>query len=120
MGRLDSWNQAPGFWDNILAYKHSNCRELFAGYIGMISFLQFLRKEKIQVLSYNITTVVFQKNMDRSSRELNAVERLIYSLAIENNITLSAKCRRGKQNKTPDQLSRMTSTYEFQLHLGPD
>lgn len=109
-------HQAQGFWDHYLAHKHSNYRELYAVLMGLMSFLPLLENKTVQVLSDNVTTVAFLNNMGGSTPDLDQVARKIQVMAMENGIKLVATYLSGVENWKADQLSRMSSTYEWQLH----
>ena len=51
-----------------------------------------------------------------SSQQLTNVAKNIWELALNNNITISAKFLAGKDNIQADYLSRLSPQYEWQLH----
>ena len=108
--------KAQGFWNNRVAYSSSNYRELLAVYMGLMSFRRILRNKHVQILSDNITVVAFVNKFGGASTELDCLARDIHLMAIENKITLQAAYLSGVENWKADQLSRMSSTYEWMLH----
>ena len=63
-------HQAQGFWNKRMSYLHSNCRELYAVWLGLISLKPFLENKTMQILSDNITTIAFINKQGGSTQQL--------------------------------------------------
>ena len=109
-------HQAQGFWNKRMSYLHSNCRELYAVWLGLISLKPFLENKTVQVLSDNITTIAFINKQGGSTQMLDEIAKLIHQEAIDMNVKLVASYLSGIRNWRADQLSRLNSTYEWKLH----
>lgn len=108
--------QAQGLWNMRLAYKHSNYRELMAILLALHSFLPELVNKTVQILSDNITAVAYLNFQGGPSAEMSQVAMAIWTLAVENNITISAKYLAGRLNTEADYLSRLVSHHEWRLN----
>ena len=108
--------KAQGFWNHRVAYASSNYRELLAVYMGLMSFRKMFANKHVQILSDNITVVAFVNKFGGASKELDCLARDIHLMAMDNKITLQAAYLSGVENWKADQLSRMSSTYEWMLH----
>ena len=113
-----SGQQAQGSWEPVMAHRSSNFREMTAVLMSLKSFLSRLKNQKVQILTDNITTCAFINFQGGQSPQLDAVAREIWWLVMNNNIQISAKHIRGKDNVIPDALSRLDSPYNWRCHPG--
>ena len=109
-------SEAGGNWPLSVSYEHLNKRELFATYMTLQSLGDQLRGKSIQVLSDNITSVVYINRLGGSSEKLNTLMSTIWCFAHNHAIELCAKHLAGVKNVHADQISRRVSPYEWQLH----
>ena len=118
-GFIPSTNhKAQGFWDQTMSTQSSNYRELTAVLRSIQSLLPFLKNQKVQILSDNITTCAFINFQGGQASHLDAVARQIWKVVVQNNIQISAKYLRGLDNVTADNLSRFDSHYNWKIHPG--
>ena len=83
-------HQAQGFWNKRMSYLHSNCRELYAVWLGLISFKPFLENKTMQILSDNITPIAFINKQGGSTQQLDEIVKLVHQEAIDMNVSLVA------------------------------
>ena len=83
--------EAQGLWNERMSMKSSNYRELFAVLMGILSFKDQLKNQKILILSDNVTMVAMINGMGSYSIQLDIVARTIHIEVLEANITLSEK-----------------------------
>ena len=81
-----------------------------------MSFKTILRNKHVKILSDNITVVAFVNNFVGASTDLDCLAPDIHLMAIDNKTTLQAAYLSGVDNWVADQLSRMSSTYEWMAH----
>lgn len=111
-------NYAQGFWPNRIAHKSSNFRELLIVRLVLESFLPKVREKHIQIVSDNISTVAHLNHLGGPCYDLNQIAAGIWDLALQHNVTISAKHIPSQLNCVPDRLSRLNPLYEWQLHPG--
>ena len=112
----DKTQQTQGFWTWDIAQKCSNYREIMAVYMTLITFKDIVKNQVVQILSDNVATVSYIVCMGGPSQQLTEVAKQIWTFAIKNNVSLSAKYLCGAQNTIADGLSRYISQYEWALH----
>ena len=96
-------HQAQGFWNKRMSYLHSNCRELYAVWLGLISLKPFLENKTMQILSDNITTIAFINKQGGSTQQLDDIVKLVHQEAIDMNVSLVASYLSGVRNWKADQ-----------------
>ena len=113
---VDGDQLAQGVWNQRIAYKHSNYRELLAILMALHSFLRYLVNKCVQVLTDNVTAAAYLNFQGGPSVEMTDVACAIWDLCVRNNITISAKHLAGTANAAADWLSRRESHYEWMLN----
>ena len=108
--------KAQAIWDPITATRSSNYRELKAVLYTLTSFLTHLKSKAVSIYSDNITTVANVNFMGSKHTHLSQLARQIWTIAIQNQISLQVKHIRGIHNLESDQLSRLPQKYEWTLH----
>lgn len=108
--------EAQGLWTPEFRYKNSNCREMMAVYLTMLSFRHHIRDKHVQVLSDNISTVANIRFQGGPSRDLTYIAALIWKEALQNNVTLTTSYLAGNQNCQADFLSRITLPSDWRLN----
>ena len=106
---------AYGTWNYHMSRQHSNVRELTAVLLCIKAMLPLLKDKTIQVLSDNITTVAYINHMGGPMDQLVQISKLIWKIALENNITILARHLAGKSNTRADELSRRHDKHEWML-----
>ena len=104
---VDTSLEAHAIWDPITAAKSSNFRELKAVLFTLISFLPHLKNRTVSIYSDNITTVANVNFQGSKHKHLTDLARQIWSVAINNSISLKVKHIRGINNIHSDRLSRL-------------
>lgn len=117
-GALLNDKKAQGFWDKSIGHSHSNIREMWAVFMGLVSFRKELTGKTIQIRSDNITTVAYLNKMGGSRKELNDIATAIWAEAINNQVSIVCSHIAGKDNCGADYLSRLNDKYEWKLHPG--
>ena len=115
---VNTGQQAQGSWEPHESCQSSNFREISAVLLSLQSFLPALKNQKVQILTDNITTCAFINFQGGQSAQLDNVARQIWRLVVNNNIQISSKYIRGRDNKIPDALSRLDSPYNWKFHPG--
>ncbi|GFN95919.1 reverse transcriptase [Plakobranchus ocellatus] len=110
------WARGSGFWDIDMSMKSSNFREMSAVYLSLMSLLPNIKNKTIQILSDNITTVAYICFQGGPSGELTNIASKIWTLAIKNNVQITAHYLAGKLNIQADALSRLQSQHEWELN----
>lgn len=105
---------AQGSWNQSIANRSSNFRELLTVLFALHSFRP--RNQTIQILSDNVTTVAYLNHMGGPSLKLTEIAKAIWSECLKNKIMLVARHLPGKYNVTADGLSRYQDKYEWFLH----
>ncbi|GFO09415.1 reverse transcriptase [Plakobranchus ocellatus] len=108
--------EAQGFWDIDMSMKSSNFRDMFAVYLSLMSLLPNIKNKTIQILSDNITTVAYICFQGGPSGELTNIASKIWTLAIKDNVQITAHYLAGKLNIQADALSRLQSQHEWELN----
>ena len=80
-GCLDGKFQCSGLWDNCVASKPSNYRELFAVILSVESFADVIKDSTVQNLSDNISTVAFINHLSGPSKELSNLAESLWAIA---------------------------------------
>ena len=111
--RTDIAQEAQGFWDLDMRGKSSNYRELMAIYLSLKSFLPNIRGKSVQVLTDNVTSAAYINFQGGQSSPLSEIATEIWSLSLQNNISIQAKHLAGHLNSIADSLSRVPSNYEW-------
>lgn len=112
---MDSW-EAQGFWNNLIAYKSSNFREIMAIFMAIVAAKEIIRGKCIQVMSDNITAIAYISHLGGPSQELTQVAIAIWRVALMNGITIKTHHVPGRLNGPADYLSRLSPMYEWQLN----
>jgi hypothetical protein len=116
--RVRGTNQmAAGFWNDRVSRMPSNYREMMAVVMALKSF-HFPPGKRIQVLTDNITTAAYINHLGGPSRDLSNLAQSLWMDSHERGLIITATYLRGVLNTTADQLSRLSSHYEWQLHRG--
>ena len=102
--------QAQGLWTPQIRSQCSNYREMMAVYYAMKALKTDIAGKVIQVLNDNISTVANINFQGGQRQQLTDVATLIWSEALGNNVTLTAKYLAGYLNYEADYLSRITNT----------
>jgi hypothetical protein len=108
--------QVQGVWNQRVAYKHSNYRELLTILLAVHSFLPQLKGKVVQILTDNVTAAAYVNFQGGQSVEMTDISMAIWDICVRHNISISAKHLAGKLNQEADQLSRRSSQYEWMLH----
>ena len=108
--------EAHAIWDPYTAAKSSNFRELKAVLFTLTSFLPHLKNKTVSIYSDNITTVANVNFMGSKHKHLTELARNIWSIALQNAISLKIKHIQGIHNVHADKLSRLPQKYEWVLH----
>ena len=108
--------EAHGIWDSAMSNRPSNCRELMAVLLGLLSFEPRVKNKTIQILPDNITTVAYINYQGGVNSELTQITSAIWRLAFKLNITIAARYLAGVNNQHADRLSRTTSASEWMLN----
>ena len=108
--------EAAGLWDQWLAHHPSNTREMTAVLMGLLTFKDVLCDRSVQVMSDNISTVANIRLQGGPTPELTQIARAIWCVALNNNITLTARFIRGMDNQQADRLSRLADMYDWKLN----
>ena len=108
--------EAQGFWTPDVTRQSSNYRELMAILLCLLTFLDFLRCKSVQFLSDNVTAVAYVNFQGGPSPELTRIAQTIWTIALENQMTICAKHLAGLHNGRADGLSRLSPQYEWQLN----
>ena len=108
--------QARGLWTAQTSSQCSNYREMMAVYLGMRAFKHQIANKVVQVLSDNISTVANINFQGGQSQQLTSVATQIWSEALRNNVTLTAKYLAGSLNIHADYLSREITTTDWKLN----
>lgn len=108
--------EAFGLWDQEVSQKSSNYREMLAVLMGLHSFASLIGGKYVQVLTDNISTVAYLNKLGGPSRELSEMATTIWVLAHELKVELTVSHIRGIHNVRADQLSRVKSSHEWELH----
>ena len=111
LGSMDPWKGITRVLERKDVYENSNYRELFSVLMGILSFKDQLKNQKLQMLSDNATTVAMINGMGGASFQVDIVTRAKNIEALEANITLSTKYLAGTLNCRVDHLSGVRSTY---------
>ena len=104
-----------GTWDHHMSRQHSNVRELTAVLLSIKAMLPLLRNKTIQILSDNITTVAYVNHMGGPMSQLVEISKSIWKIALEHNISITARHLSGKSNTRADELSRLRDKHEWML-----
>ena len=107
--------QAQGFWSPNMRQKHSNEREMTAVFLGLKTFLKEVTGKSVLILSDNISTVAYINMQGGSSQNLSNIATNIWTLLVENQIHVQVRHLSGIKNVIADQLSRLSSQYEWML-----
>ncbi len=107
---------AQGHWTTRVAHQSSNYRELLALLLTQLTFLDSLKNNSVQFLCDNVTAVAYVNFQGGPSPELTALAQTIWAVALDNNMTITAKHLAGLQNARADGLSRLSPKYEWKLH----
>ena len=108
--------QAQGLWTPQISSQCSNYREMMAVYYAMKALKTDIAGKVIQVLSDNISTVANINFQGGQSQQLTDVATLIWSEALGNNVTLTAKYLAGYLNYEADYLSRRITNTDWMLN----
>lgn len=108
--------ETHGCWDTIMSHKSSNCRELVAVLMCLHAFLPAIRGRSVVFLTDNITTCCYVQMQGGPVKQLHSVAAQIWTLALSNDIHLEARYLAGHENVQADQLSRLNSQYEWEIH----
>ena len=108
--------QAQGVWNTHMMYNSSNMREISALLLCLQSFAPSLRGKKVQILTDNVSCAAYINFQGAMHADLFNVATKIWSLAIRQNLTISAKWLAGKLNTMPDYLSRLDNKYNWTIH----
>lgn len=113
---LNSIIQAQGVWTSDMVHSSSNMREISAVLLCLQSFAPTLRGKRVQILTDNVTCAAYINFQGGMHADLSSVATQIWSLAIKNNLTISAKWLAGKLNTIPDYLSRLDNKHNWKIH----
>ena len=108
--------QAQGLWTQQISSQCSNYREMMAVYYAMKALKTDITGKVIQVLSDNVSTVANINFQGGQSQQLTEVATLIWSEALKNNVTLTAKFLAGSLNIQADYLSRRITNTDWMLN----
>ena len=108
--------EASGQWTARVSHQSSNMRELTAILMAVLSFRNNLRGRFVQILTDNITALAYVANQGGPCGHLTQVARAIWTLAIEEDITLQIRHISGVANTEADRLSRIVDRYNWMLH----
>ena len=92
-----------------------NFREILAVHMTSLALKEKLQNQSVQILSDNVTTVLYLECMGGPSKQNSDIATEIWALAVKNNITLRAKFIPGVLNTTAESLSRLQSHHEWSL-----
>ena len=104
--------QAQGVWNTHMMHNSSNMREISAVLLCLQSFAPSLRGKRVQILMDNVSCAAYINFQGGMHADLSK----IWSLAIRQNLTISAKWLAGKLNTMPDYLIRLDNKYNWTIH----
>ena len=107
---------AQGFWSTKMRQKHSNEREITAVLLSLKTFVTELTNKSVLVLSDNISTVAYINMQGGPSQNLTNITTNIWTFIVKNQIDVKVKHLSGNMNYVADQLSRLSSKYEWMLN----
>ena len=113
---VGSNHKAQGFWDKETNTLSSNAKELLAVLLTLKSLLHLVRQRSVQILSDSVTVCAMINFQGGAVRTLDILARIVWELAIRNNITIQAKHLAGKLNREAERLSRLPAQYEWHMH----
>ena len=96
-----------------MSAQHSNFRELLAVYKVLQSFGTTLKSKHVQILSDNVTTIAYINRLGGSVQHMSDLMTTIWGYARSLDISLSARHLSGVPNFRADELSHVTSPYEY-------
>lgn len=104
-----SWGSKTlnGLWPKKMGRAHSNLKELKAVLLALSRWKKDLQGHRVLIRSDNMTTVRnIAKQGGAHSKEILAITKEIYAIAIQFEFTIQAVHIPGKENRLADQLSR--------------
>jgi hypothetical protein len=107
--------EAQGFWNNRIANKSSNFREIMAIFMALLAFRNLIQGLCVQIMSDNVTALAYISHLGGPSMELTQIATAIWRVALMNRITLKTHHVPGVLNHSADFLSRLNPIYEWQL-----
>ena len=115
-GAVLGHHHAGGDWSLATSRRSSNYRELLAILLALKSFLPQLASKSVQILTDNVTALAYVQHKGGPSRVLTSIARAIWTLAVENGISINCKHIAGKDNVIADRLSRLPDKHDWRLH----
>ena len=112
---LNSNIQAQGVWTSGMVHSSSNMREISALLLSLQSFAPTLRGKRVQILTDNVMCAAYINFQGGMHADLSIVATQIWSLAIENDLTISTKWLAGKMNTLPDYLSCLDNKHSWKI-----
>jgi hypothetical protein len=94
----------------------SNYRELMAVLMALKTFGPNLIGKSVQILTDNVTTAAFINRLGGASPTLAQLAQAVWLEAHDHGIHLTAKHLAGRLNTVADALSRVKTSYSWQLH----
>ena len=80
------------------------------------TFISTLKGKHVLFLCDNVTAVAYVNFQGGPSPELTTLAQAVWGVALENNITITAKHLAGSANGRADGLSRLPPSYEWKMH----
>jgi len=108
--------EAQGLWTPPIACRSSNFRELLAILLTLKTFAPEVQNRVVQIQTDNITAAAYINFQGGSSRPLSNLARRIWNIALNRDITISAKFLAGRLNTQADGLSRRESVHDYKLN----
>ncbi|GFO01091.1 enzymatic polyprotein [Plakobranchus ocellatus] len=97
-------------------HNSSNMREISAVLLCLQSFKPALLGKRVQILTHKVSCAAYINFEGGMHADLSNVATHIWSAALKNNLTISAKWLAGKQHTMPDYLSRLDNKYKWKIH----
>ena len=108
--------EARGLWTPCVSEMPSNCREMLAILMTLISFHDHLQGKVVQILTDNVSAVAYINCRGGSSPMLTSIAKAIWQETLSNRMDIIAKHLAGKENVQADGLSRAVSQHDWVLN----
>ena len=104
--------EAAGLWDQWLAHRPSNTREMTA----VPTYFQGCVTRSFSASNVSISTVANIRLQGGPTPQLTQIARAIWCVALINNISLTARFIRGMDSQQADRLSGLADMYYWKLN----